>query len=48
MRADIYNALNSNFTGEFQLMSNDADSSYQALQVQFRHRLAHFLRRSFL
>ena len=32
-----------NFTGEFDLMRNDADSSYQALQAQFRHRLAHGL-----
>ena len=29
MRQDIYNAPNPNFTGEFDLMRNDADSSYQ-------------------
>ncbi len=39
MRTDLYDAPNPNFTGEFELMSNDADSSYQALQAQFRHRL---------
>ena len=43
MRQDHYNAPNPNFTGEFDLMRNDADSSYQALQAQFRHRLAHGL-----
>jgi len=40
MRQDFYNAPNPNFTGEFDLMRNAADSSYQALQAQFRHRLA--------
>jgi hypothetical protein len=43
MRQDIYDAPNPNFNGEFDLMSNRADSSYQALQAQFRHRLAHGL-----
>jgi hypothetical protein len=43
MREDDYIAPNSNFTSEFELLSNRADSSYQALQVQFRHRLAHGL-----
>jgi Carboxypeptidase regulatory-like domain/TonB dependent receptor len=43
MRQDIYDAPNPNFTGEFDVMRNDADSSYNALQVQFRHRLAHGL-----
>jgi hypothetical protein len=43
MRQDIYVAPNLNFTGEFDLMRNGADSSYQALQVQYRHRLAHGL-----
>jgi hypothetical protein len=43
MRTDDYNTPNPNFTAEFQLMRNDADSSYQALQAQFRHRLAHGL-----
>jgi hypothetical protein len=43
MRQDVYNKPNPNFTGEFDLMRNDADSRYQALQAQFRHRLAHSL-----
>jgi hypothetical protein len=43
MRTDEYAPPNSNFTGEFQLIRNDADSSYNALQVQYRHRLAHGL-----
>jgi hypothetical protein len=43
MRRDEYDAPNPNFTGEFDLMRNDADSSYQALQAHFRHRLAHGL-----
>jgi hypothetical protein len=43
MRLDSYDAPNPNFTGEFDLMRNDADSSYNALQLQFRHRLAHGL-----
>jgi hypothetical protein len=43
MRQDIYDAPNPNFTGEFQVMSNSADSSYQALQTQYRHRMAHGL-----
>jgi hypothetical protein len=33
MRQDIYNKPNPNFSGEFDLMSNSADSSYQALQL---------------
>jgi hypothetical protein len=41
MRQDLYIAPNPNFTGEFDLMSNDADSTYQALQAQFRHRFVH-------
>src|SRR5579863_5588263 len=43
MRQDIYNHPNPNFSGEFDLMSNNADSSYQALQTQFRHRFTHGL-----
>jgi len=43
MRQDLYNAPNPNFTGEFDLMRNGADSSYQALQAQFRHRLTNGL-----
>jgi len=41
MRQDIYIAPNPNFTGEFDSMRNGASSSYQALQAQFRHRLAY-------
>jgi hypothetical protein len=43
MRQDIYDAPNPEFTGEFTVMRNEADSSYQALQAQLRHRLAHGL-----
>jgi len=43
MRTDHYYEPNPNFTGEFDLMRNDADSSYEALQVQFRHRYSHGL-----
>jgi hypothetical protein len=43
MRRDIYNAPNPDFTGEFDLLTNGADSSYNALQVQYRHRLTHGL-----
>jgi hypothetical protein len=43
MRLDNYNAPNSNFTGQFQLLRNAADSSYQALQAQYRHRVTHGL-----
>jgi hypothetical protein len=44
MRQDIYIAPNPEFTGEVDLMRNGADSSYNALQVQYRHRLAQGLR----
>jgi len=47
MRQDILFAPNPSFTGEFDLMRNDSDSSYQALQAQFRHRLAHGLQTLF-
>ena len=43
MRQDIYIGPNPNFPGEFDLMSNNGDSSYQALQAQSRHRFAHGL-----
>lgn len=43
MRQDIYLAPNPEFTGEFDLMRNDADSSYNALQAQYRHRFLHGL-----
>ncbi len=44
MRQDLYNAPNpAQFTGEFDLMRNGATSSYNALQAQFRHHLAHGL-----
>ena len=42
MREDIYLQPNPNFV-EFKLLSNGGTSSYQALQAQFRHRLAHGL-----
>lgn len=41
MRQDLYLAPNPNFIGEFDLMRNAATSSYNALQVQYRHRLAY-------
>jgi Carboxypeptidase regulatory-like domain/TonB dependent receptor-like, beta-barrel len=47
MRQDIYYAPNPAFTGEFDLMRNDADSSYNALQMQFRHRVTHGLQTLF-
>ncbi len=43
MRQDIYFGLNPDFPGEFDLMRNDADSSYNAFQAQYRHRFAHGL-----
>ena len=43
MRTDHYQAPNSIFTSQFDLMRNDADSSYQAFQAQFRHRVAYGL-----
>ena len=43
MRQDIFIGPNPNFTGEFDLISNRADSSYEALQAQFRHRFEHGL-----
>ena len=39
VRRDVYNAPNPNFTGEFDVFRNGADSSYNALQVQYQHRL---------
>jgi hypothetical protein len=47
MRQDIYIGPNPNFTGEFDLMSNDGNSSYQALQAQFSHPFAHGLQALF-
>jgi len=43
MRKDVYIAPGPNFTGEFDLLSNHATSSYNALQAQYRHRLSHGL-----
>jgi hypothetical protein len=43
MRQDFYLAPNPNFSGEVNIMRNGATSSYQALQAQFCHRLAHDL-----
>ena len=42
MREDNYLNPNPNFT-QLKLLSNSADSSYHALQAQFRHRLTHGL-----
>jgi len=39
IRQDLYDAPNPNFTSEVDIMTNGADSSYNALQVQYRHRL---------
>ncbi len=44
MRLDIYNQPNPSFTGESDLMTNGADSSYNALQAQYRRRFTHSLR----
>jgi hypothetical protein len=46
MRQDFLRQPNPDF-GQFALMANDADSSYQALQAQFRHRIAHGLQTLF-
>ena len=43
MRLDLYNAPNSNFTGEFDVMRNGASANYNALQAQFRHRITYGL-----
>ena len=43
MRFDLYIAPNPNFKGQVDLIRNSADSSYQGLQAQFRHRLAYGL-----
>jgi hypothetical protein len=43
MRQDIYNNPNPNFTSQFYLITNSATSSYNSLQTQYRHRLAHGL-----
>jgi hypothetical protein len=43
MRLDVYIAPNPNFSGEVDVSRNGASSSYQALQSQFRHRIAHGL-----
>jgi len=41
MRKDVYIAPGSNFSGEFDLLSNYGTSNYDALQAQYRHRLSH-------
>ena len=43
MRLDIYNQPNPSFTGESDLMTNGADSSYNALRVQCCRRFTHAL-----
>jgi hypothetical protein len=47
MRRDLYNAPNPNFNGMFNVLWNGSDSGYEALQAQFRHRLAHGLQTLF-
>jgi len=48
MRLDRYRAPNANFAaGELDVIRNGADSNYQALQAQFRHRLANGLQTLF-
>jgi len=47
MRRDLYNAANPNFSGMLNVLWNGSDSSYEALQAQFRHRLAHGLQTLF-
>ena len=43
MRRDLFIAPNSNFTGEFDVLSNHGTSNYHSLQAQYRHRLSHAL-----
>jgi Carboxypeptidase regulatory-like domain len=43
MRRDIYYAPNPDFTYRFDVQRNAGTSSYNALQVQYRHRLSHGL-----
>jgi carboxypeptidase family protein/TonB-dependent receptor-like protein len=43
MRTNLYRDPNAVFNSEFALLANDADSSYQALQAQYRQRLTHGL-----
>ena len=40
MRHDLYYAPNAEFTGEFDVLSNSATSSYNAAEAQYRHRSA--------
>jgi len=43
MRRDVNFAPNSEFTGEFDVLSNHGTSSYNALQAEYRHRVSHGL-----
>lgn len=43
MRQDIYIAPNADFTGELDVQRNAGDSSYNAMQAQYRHRVSHGL-----
>src|SRR5271157_586288 len=43
MRRDVTFAPNSEFTGEFDVLSNHGTSSYNALQGEYRHRVSHGL-----
>jgi Carboxypeptidase regulatory-like domain/TonB dependent receptor len=40
MRQDFYYAPNPIFTGQFALMRNGASANYDALEIQYRHRLS--------
>ena len=37
MRHDLYEHPNSNFTGEFDVLSNAATSNYSALEAEYQH-----------
>jgi len=43
MRRDVYIHPNSDFTGEFDVLSNGGTSNYNAFQAEYRHRLSHHL-----
>jgi len=43
MRRDEYDAPDPEFTGKLDVMRDDADSSYNALQFQCRRRFSHKL-----
>lgn len=47
MRRDVNLAPNSEFTGEFDVLSNHGTASYNALQAEYRHRVSHGLQTLF-